>query len=317
MNRVIDIFFLLALGIILVYFLLSIIQPNFIKGNVNKYGRRILLIPIILIIMSSLGYFIINLNITKNKIPNKYIEIKTDLDSLDKLIESDTIVVERVDSLINELGRKSQELKDLESKQIELQKRLYIRQFNKSVSDSILFQIEERLNKISAKQNFNIQTKILTSGNKVLTYNGKVLVSNQKVFKDIYTIDSFNVYPKIKNIDFTKTSKISSLNYYIDSVEIHFRVIKNKGKAVHIDPDSILYVSINPIKAGYGNYQNYTDIDGNYINYLDKIKFRENRLYKLVLDYPNISENDTIICFDFLLQRGMIDSYCVSFNDNK
>lgn len=319
MNRIFDIIFILGLGIIFIYFLLSIFRPSYFRNQGIEKRKVFLMIPVALLLVAFLGYFVSNIILTKSRIPTKYIEIKNNLDSLDKFITSEKIDSSKVDSLLKEIVRNTQEVNSMELEQLQLQKRIFIKNFNKQVSDSIIKQIQQRLDEIKIRKNYSIEEKQMfpVVGGKpgYIVVGGKAMYIKQdeKVFNDIYKIDSFSISPILKNIDFSKSQKINHINYYIDSIKINFRVSENKGKARNADKDSLIFVSINPINNSYFKYKVFFDKQNQKIQYLDSLYFIKNSIYTLTLDFPNTQKNDTSICLDFNLKRGIIGSYCMTF----
>ena len=74
-------------------------------------------------------------------------------------------------------------------------------------------------------------------------------LTKEKVYNDIYSIDSVQILPILKKIDFSKENRLQSLNHYIDSLKITFMVSKNKGKALNSGLDSLIFVSIYPLNG--------------------------------------------------------------------
>jgi hypothetical protein len=144
-------------------------------------------------------------------------------------------------------------------------------------------------------------------------YNGKIVVMEEKIFNDRYTIDSLEVYPKLTRIDFKPNSSLGDLNSYIDSLELRFKVVRNKGEALNNDIDSLIFISVNPLKSSYPDYKHFKNLKNQQIAFIDSLFFTENSHKRIVIDFPNNNKSDTTICFDFFLKRGLLSSYCISF----
>lgn len=255
-----------------------------------------------------------NKTLSKHSLPKRYGIVEANLDSLNKELKADTISFNKIDAIVSSLQKNQEAIKRIISEQEELQKRVRIRQINDRLSDSIMKQIESILKKIEIKKNYSIEKKLVTTEGKILTYGGKIVALNEKVYNDMYTIDSLEVFPILKKVNFKSNTELKELNYYIDSVEIHFRVRRNIGKAKNNEPDSLLFIIINPLNNVYTHYRYFINHNNERTAYLDSIFFIENSISKISLDFPNINSQDSTVCFDFLLRRGIISSYCISFN---
>jgi hypothetical protein len=301
MIRLADISFIIGAGIIVIYFILTLIKPYLIK-NINGSIRLILLfLPILFIVFAFIGYYIQSNAIQDN------------LDSIKQPINSDSLLFQNIDSLVNELRK----LEQIKKEQELLQGRIRIESINQSISDSILHQIESALKNVILKSVYKNETKILitSEGKRLITSDGKILVTKEKVYNDIYSIDSVQIFPILKKIDFSKENRLHPLNYYIDSLKITFKVGKNKGKVFNSGLDSLIFVSIYPLKSNYKNYRKFIDSKNQEILYLDSVYFTDYNQKTLTIDFPNVDQNDTINDFTFYLRRGIIGSFEIPFGD--
>lgn len=308
-----DILFLIGGGLILFYFLISMFFPSLFKDRSKRTLTIAFILPLALIIISLLIYLISNLAVSNRTLPSKYIFARQNLDSLNKELSADTISLSKIDSIVINLQENQKDIKKLRNDQLELQKRVRVNRFNEIISDSILQQIENRLKEIKIKPNYFLDDKLVTHQGKLLTYNGKLVKISEKVYNDLYTVDSFEASPIIKRLDFSSETKLKKLNFYIDSVQIKFRVVRNVGKIKNTGIDSVLYLTISPSNTEYKRYKNINTINNQTTLFLDSIYFHENSINKIILDFPNTSPTDTLICFDFFLKRGIISSYCIPF----
>lgn len=301
MIRLADISFMIGAGIIVIYFIFTLIKPYLIKNKKGSIKLILLFLPILFIVFAFIGYYI------------QSNEIRGNLDSIRQQINADSLVFQNIDSLVNELRK----LEQIKKEQELLQKRIRIKNLNQQISDSILYQIESELKNITAKSNYENKMKILkTSGGKLIrTSDGKILKTKEIIYNDIYAIDSIEISPIIKKLDFSKENRLHKLNYYIDSLKITFSVIKNKGKALNSGLDSLIFISIYPLNANYKNYKNFINSENQEILYLNHVNFIDFKKNTLTIDFPNVSQNDTIIDFRFYLKRGLIGSFEIPFED--
>lgn len=309
-----DILFLTGIGLIFLYFILSAVFPLYFKRWSQRIRSVLLIIPTLLIIVSFIWYLISNVYLAKHSLPQNFGIVKSNIDSLDNELNADTVSLNKIDTLLTSIIKSKGEFDRVAQEHAELQKRIFIKQFNEKLSDSITKQLEEILSKIELKENFSVKTKMLTHNGKLLVSSGgKLLVTKAKVFNDIYTVDSVDVFPILKKINFKTNERLKELNFYIDSLAINFKMTRNIGEAINKDPDSLIFISISPYKEEYKRYHYFKNLQNEHIPYLDSIYFHENMNYRIAIDFPNTSPIDTLICFDFHLKRGLINSYCLSF----
>ena len=300
MIKLADISFIIGSGLIVIYFILTLIRPLLIK-NIKDFTRLILLIlPILFILLAFVGYYVQS-NVLENNI--RLIKQPVNSDSL----------FQNFDSLINELRK----LEQIKKEQELLQKRIRIENINQSISDSILHQIESALKNMIGKNNYKEQVRLFKSsdGKIIRTSDGKILRTKEKIYIDIYSIDSVQIFPILKKLDFSKENKLHPLNYYIDSLKITFKVIKNKGKALNSGLDSLIFVSIYPLKDNFKNYKRFIDSKNQEISYLDSIYFTDYNQNTITIDFPNVGQIDTLTEFRFSLRRGIIGSFDIPFRD--
>lgn len=313
MTKIADILFFTGLGLVFLYFLMSILFPIFLKNRTKKQSLIAAMIPFSLILFSFFGYYSKNQSLSKHSLPKAYGIVEANLDSLNNELKSDTISFQKIDTIVNQIQQNHDEIKRIIAEQEELQKRVRIKQFNIKLSDSILKQIQRHIQEIELKKNYSLETKIVTSNGKIIMYNGKIVVMKEKIFNDRYTIDSLEIYPKLKRIEFKPNSSIRELNYYIDSLELRFKIVRNEGKALNNEIDSLIFLSVNPLNHSYTNYKHFKNLKNQQIDFLDSLYFTENSHNKIIIDFPNNNKSDTTICFDFFLKRGLLSSYCISF----
>ena len=158
MIRLADISFMIGAGIIVIYFILTLIKPFLIKNKKGSIKLILWFLPILFIGFALIGYYI-----QSNAIQNNLVSIK-------QAINSDSLLFQNIDSLVNELRK----LEQIKKEQELLQRRIRI---NQSISDSILYQIESALKNVVFKSAFKNETKAL------ITRDGKLLrTSDGKIF---------------------------------------------------------------------------------------------------------------------------------------
>lgn len=314
MIREADILFMIGAAIIIFYFILTLIKPKLFKNKKSFIKLILLNIPILFIVLAFIIYYINSY--TVRSIDHVYI-INQNLDSLKQAIASDTVSFHKIDSLIIEIQRHKEKLENLKKEEELLQRRIRIENINQSISDSILYQIESALKNIIVKNYYKSENRTLITrdGKRIRTADGKILVTKENIYNDIYSIDSVEILPRLKKIDFSKQNRLDKLNYYIDSLKITFTVIKNQHRAINSEPDSLVFISIYPMKDNYKNYRKITNNEDQEIFYLDSVYFADSRKNTLTIDFPNVSKTDTIIDIRFYLKRGLIGSIEIPFEE--
>lgn len=300
MIRLADISFMIGAGIIFIYFIFTLIKPYFIKNIKGSIKLILLIIPILFIVLAFIGYYI-----QSNVIENNLHLIKRPINS-DSLFQN-------FDSLVYELRR----LEQIKKEQELLQKRIRLDNINQSISDSILYQIESALKNIIVKNTYNEENRLLISrdGKIIKSSDGKIIRTREKVYNDLYYIENVQIFPILKKLEFSKEKKLHPLNYYIDSLKINFKISMNKGKVLNNGLDSLIFVSIYPLKDNYKKYKIFIDNKNHEILYLDSIYFKDYNQNSLTIDFPNVGQLDTLTDFKFYLRRGIIGNFEIPFSD--